>query len=152
MANKLFVKFLRALLAALGFSSLSSCDGSGLAVCMYGVPDMMDYEVSGSLHDKDGNPIVGIKVTVPRSQTNIGTVRTSETGSFEVKGEAYHKNDLQLTFIDVDGFDNGGHFETNEVTVSLEKVSESDRSGSVGRYVAKDVEVVMTLSNRNPDN
>ena len=52
-------------------------------------------------------------------------------------------NDVTLTFTDVDGEENGGDFETEDVQVPLTQIDPGDGNWDCGDYAATDVVVVL---------
>ena len=108
---------------------------------MYGTP-MVEFSVKGRVVDADSNPIPNIEV----SWGNMyGKTVTAEDGTFEYRNEeiGFEMNDVTLTFTDVDGEENGGDFETEEVQVPLTQTDPGDGNWDCGEYSATDVEVVL---------
>ena len=73
------------------------------------------------------------------------TVRTAEDGAFEFKSECtgFEMYTTKLTFTDIDGEENGGDFETEEVEVELTQTDPGDGDWDCGEYSADDVVVVL---------
>lgn len=115
---------------------------------MYGTP-MVEFSVKGRVVDADSNPIPNIEVTWGNM---YGKTVTAEDGTFEYRNEeiGFEMNDVTLTFTDVDGEENGGDFETEEVQVSLTQTDPGDGNWDCGEYSADDVVVV--LDRKTTDN
>lgn len=118
----------RTLLGILGFSFVSACDGEGTSpVPMYGVPaeygsPYAEYFVKGKVTDDAGKPIKGIAVTGP--DKSVDTVFTSADGSYELNGDFFPVETIDVKFTDVDDEENGGWFATQEKHVALEQQKE----------------------------
>ena len=143
---------LTAVLSLLGFSACSD----ERMMCMYGTPTF-DYQADGRVVDEEGNPIEGIRVKVTLgnawstkidgTQVEGGVIYSGKDGSFTTKKfediEIY-----SLTAIDVDGEENGGEFETQEIRVDLLKptTEKGDRKGDwyFGVQKYENIEIVMT--------
>jgi putative lipoprotein (rSAM/lipoprotein system) len=114
----------------------------------YGTP-IVEFSVKGRVVDADSNPIPNIEV----SWGNMyGKTVTAEDGTFEYRNEeiGFEMNDVTLTFTDVDGEENGGDFETEEVQVPLTQTDPGDGNWDCGEYAAEDVVVV--LDRKTTDN
>ena len=109
--------------------------------CMYGTP-VVEFSVKGIVVDADSNPIPNIEVSHPET---FETVRTAEDGAFEFKSECigFEMYTTKLTFTDIDGEENGGDFETEEVEVELTQTDPGDGDWDCGEYSADDVVVVL---------
>ena len=95
--------------------------------------------------DSDGNPIPGIEVS--QSELYDGSkVYTSEDGSFDYTAEdiGFKMETVKLTFTDLDGEENGGDFQTQEVEVSMQKTETGDGAWNNGKYSAENVEIILT--------
>ena len=116
---------------------------------MYGTP-MVEFSVKGRVVDADSNPIPNIEVTW--AGNTYGKSVTAEDGTFEYKNEdiGLDMTDVTLTFTDVDGEENGGDFETEEVLVPLTQTDPGDGNWDCGDYAAEDVVVV--LDRKTTDN
>ena len=107
----------------------------------YGTP-IVEFSVKGRVVDADSNPIPNIEV----SWGNMyGKTVTAEDGTFEYRNEeiGFEMNDVTLTFTDVDGEENGGDFETEDVQVPLTQIDPGDGNWDCGDYAATDVVVVL---------
>ncbi|MBQ0035052.1 MAG: radical SAM-associated putative lipoprotein [Bacteroidales bacterium] len=102
--------FLCSLLALLGFS------GCQERVPMYGVPQLV-ADFSGSVADKEGNPIEGIEVKLLDGRQDIAyatKTRSNENGQFSIRTDLFY-SDIQygdsilITAADVDGEENGSY-------------------------------------------
>lgn len=137
MKQNSLTKILNLTLAALGFTTLSSCDPSNNPfVCMYGMPSM-DFEVSGKVTDQESNPIAGIQVSCPETTDKI---TSGKDGSFKISGKGMV---ARLLFEDIDGPDNGGEFATKGEVFDVKQVAKGDKAWYMGRYEAKDVTVTL---------
>ena len=114
----------------------------------YGVP-LVEFSVKGKVVDADSNPIPNIEVTWGNM---YGKTVTAEDGTFHYKNEdmGFEMTDVTLTFTDVDGEENGGDFETEEVLVPLTQTDPGDGNWDCGDYAAEDVVVV--LDRKTTDN
>lgn len=118
----------KTLLGILGFSFVSACDGEGTSpIPMYGVPaeygsPYAEYFVKGKVTDDAGKPIMGIAVTGP--DKSVDTVFTSADGSYELNGDFFPVETIDVKFTDVDDEENGGWFATQEKHVALEQQKE----------------------------
>ena len=94
---------------------------------MYGVPaeygsPYAEYFVKGKVTDDAGKPIKGIAVTGP--DKSVDTVFTSADGSYELNGDFFPVETIDVKFTDVDDEENGGWFATQEKHVALEQQKE----------------------------
>ena len=153
----LFLRFCRWALPLLGVTAVISCDGNLPApeygvppsgyddmLCMYGTP-VVQFSVKGKVVDTEGNPISGIEVS--QSQAYDGRkVYTSEDGSFDYTAEdiGFEMESVTLTFTDVDGEENGGDFQSHEVTVPMQQTEPGDDAWDNGKYEADGVEITLT--------
>ena len=108
--------------------------------CMYGTP-YMEFSIKGRVTDTDERPLQGIEVSM---EDGMQKVLTAEDGSFQYAGQmdAFVSEEMTLTFTDVDGEDNGGDFETKEVTVPLTQTDPGDGDWNLGGY-SGEVDVVL---------
>ena len=107
----------------------------------YGVP-LVTFSVKGKVVDADSNPIPNIEIIW---RDMYGKTVTAEDGTFEYRNEdiGFEMNDVTLTFTDVDGEENGGDFEPEEVQVPLTQTDPGDGNWDCGDYSAEDVVVVL---------
>ena len=145
-------RILAAVISLLGFSA---CDNGGMML-MYGTPTF-DYQADGRVVDEDGNPIEGIRVKVTLgnewstkidgTQVEGGVVHSGKDGLFTTK-KFENIEIYSLTAIDVDGEENGGEFETQEIRVDTLKPTKEkgDRKGDwyFGVQKYENIEIVMT--------
>ena len=131
---KTFLKaILGGLLSLLGFSS---CDIVG-GMAMYGQPHA-DFTVKGTVSDEDGKPIEGIKTVVDSyyewsddagyyySQLDYtDTLYTDAQGKILLTGSVFDKGKVVVTLTDVDGEENGGHFD--ELVLDDLKVEKTEK-------------------------
>lgn len=120
-------KLIVLLLGLLGFSACNNQD-------MYGTPEPPMYapppplelrlNVSGKVTDAEGTPIKGISVMSDAGQT----INTTADGSYYItqtnENSDLSGQNMNLTFTDIDGPDNGGEFATKSVKNML---TEADR-------------------------
>ena len=135
---------LTAVLSLLGFSA---CDNGGMML-MYGTPTF-DYQADGRVVDEEGTPIEGIRVKVTLgdewstkidgTQVEGGVVHSGKDGLFTTK-KFENIEIYSLTAIDVDGEENGGEFETQEVRIDTMRPTYS--KGGTQKY--ENIEIVMT--------
>ena len=107
------------LLMAASLLGLATACENKRTVDMYGTP-YFDYKVKGKVTDKEGNPIKGIEV----GSHDVKSVTTGNDGDYELSGKNYSR-DLEITFTDIDGPENGGEFAEKEITVEF---TEADRT------------------------
>ena len=115
-----------AVIALLGFAGCS--DDPGSMADMYGVPTA-DYKYMGTVTDEEGNPIKGINVVFQGSRNSLHKefhrVVTDENGRYltdYLKWSLSSEGIYQALYTDVDGEDNGGHFEDRIIeTYKMEK-------------------------------
>ena len=151
--KKRFLKWydhvLSAMMVILGFSS---CDKVIDSPEEYGSPNM-EYQLKGTVTDEEsGKPIRGIQarrvwigVEEGRAVAHpVDSVTTDDAGVFvfplehapAYMGSDYGEN-MALVTEDVDGEDNGGHYESDTVMVKkleMKKVGEGDGKWYKGRY------------------
>ena len=138
-----------AMMVILGFSS---CDKVIDSPAEYGSPNM-EYQLKGTVTDEEsGKPIRGIQarrvwigVEEGRAVVHpVDSVTTDDAGVFvfplehapAYMGSDYGEN-MALVTEDVDGEDNGGHYESDTVMVNkleMKKVGEGDGKWYKGRY------------------
>ncbi len=134
------------LLSALGFQA-AACDKENepQQMCMYGTPSI-DFRIQGKVTDTAGRPIAGIEVCGgEESYPDIVPVHTDEKGLYDISGSA-HSIDLDLSFRDIDGPENGGDFETETLAIKF-TVPEQTAPGegwSHGSYFRADVDITLT--------
>lgn len=119
-------KLIVLLLGLLGLSACNNQDMYGTLEPMYGSPNPWEAKlnVSGKVTDTEGAPIKGIVVTSDAGKVTESTVdgryymtQTNENG--DLSGQ-----NINLTFTDIDGPDNGGELTTKSVKNIL---TEADR-------------------------
>ena len=107
---------------------LGSCDKPkpeyGMAIPEYGTPYVM-YELKGIVSDKEtSNPIPNIQII----RNNWDTLYTDTDGKYTVKQFAYgYGMRYSLKFEDIDGEENGGDFETQEVEVKFTQADQVEK-------------------------
>ena len=131
--KKPFIKiFDKIILLLLGFS------GMFYACYKYGMP-VAEYEINGTVTDKERKPIQDIRVI---RQTYYDSDDTLYTNS---EGKLYFKfweegNHAHLTLEDIDGELNGGEFATREVDVIF---TDADLVNKKGDKYAKTIGIVL---------
>ena len=145
----LFLRFCRWVLPFLGVSAVIACDGvppSGYddMLCMYGTP-VVGFSVKGKVVDSEGNPIPGIEVSQSDGY-DARKVYTLEDGSFDYTAEdiGFEMETVKLTFTDLDGEENGGDFQTQEVSIPVQQTDQGDGAWDNGKFEAENVEIVLT--------
>ena len=144
-----------ALLAVLGFASCENAidvidDGGGL--CMYGQPHA-DFKAVGTVKDKSGKPIEGIRVAVQQhrhyenSESVIydqndwydnDTLFTDVNGQYELVRSVFDApNRVTVVFEDIDGEENGGEFAKAEANPKVVQTKKGDNSWYNGAFEAK---------------
>ena len=109
---------LSGLLALLGFASCGKTTCGGIAE--YGTPTA-GYRAMGRVADETGKPVKGIEVSrvtrgLSESKTVIGL--TDENGRFADTDYAKASfGDIEVTFTDIDGEENGGKFQSKTLTL-----------------------------------
>ena len=129
---------LSGIMALLGFAACSSNDEEPEIPSLYGVPSVT-YRVIGSVTDEEGKPLENIQVILNDECANFyfdeennvfgidsttwkaipDTVYTDKNGGFSthyVSSEIMQA--IKIKFQDIDGEENGGEFETKELTQS----------------------------------
>ena len=109
------------ILTALGFTGCS--DDPSIMAAEYGSPHA-DYKYMGTVTDKEGNPIEGIKVTLVGSShkvsgPEVAVFTTNKDGKFE--SEYYNEMNTsiyKIDFTDTDGELNGGEFASTSIKTS----------------------------------
>lgn len=151
----LFLRFCRWALPLLGVTAAISCDNVIESPDMYGCPpsgyeDMpvmygtptVEFRVKGKVVDPDGNPIKGIEIYHDYSGHKVYTL---EDGSFDYASEdiGFEMETVTLEFTDIDGEENGGDFQSQEVPVPVAQTDPGDGLWDNGEYAAEDVEIVL---------
>lgn len=103
-------------IALLGFAGCS--DDPGSMADMYGVPTA-DYKYMGTVTDEEGNPIKGINVVFQKHSygdvaPEVFRIETDKDGRYStdyLKWSLSSEGIYQALYTDVDGEENGGHFE-----------------------------------------
>ena len=147
-----FKTFAAALLAVLGFASCEKAidvidDGGGL--CMYGQPHA-DFKAVGTVKDKSGKPIEGIRVAVQQhrhyenSESVIydqndwydnDTLFTDVNGQYELVRSVFDApNRVTVVFEDIDGEENGGEFAKAEANPKVVQTKKGDKSWYGGAF------------------
>lgn len=152
--RNLILRICRWLLPMFGVSAAISCDNVIQSPDMYGCPPapeygvpVMEYRMSGKVVDSvSGEPIKGIAVTHDNpvvSYDSYDAVYTEDDGSFVIESDGFPSDMMNLKFTDVDGDDNGGDYQTKEMTVSLSRAEAGEGNWDYGDYSAENIEVIL---------
>jgi putative lipoprotein (rSAM/lipoprotein system) len=116
-------------------------DQEDQAVAEYGCP-IVEFSVKGRVVDAESNPIQNIEISHPG--TGYYT-RTSEDGSFEYEGclTGFELSEVKIVAQDTDGDENGGDFQSQEVSVPVQQTGHGDGHWDNGKYSAENVEIVL---------
>ena len=151
----LFLRFCRWALPLLGVAAVTSCEIDAPApmygsppsdyddmIGMYGTP-VVEFSVKGKVVDPDGNPIQGIEISHDYSGHKVYTL---EDGSFDYASEdiGFEMETVTLEFTDIDGEENGGDFQSQEVPVPVQQTEPGDGGWNNGKFEAEGVEIIMT--------
>ena len=134
---KLFSWLCTAIVSLLGFAA---CDKE-IPSAAYGSPSA-DYKYMGTVTDEDGNPIKGINVVFQKQGFNgiippeILRIETDKNGKYETDYIHWNSGGIdQVTYTDVDGEENGGHFE--DKTIAIYKMDKQKTGEGSGWYQGK---------------
>ena len=107
----------------------------------YGCP-IVEFSVKGRVVDADSNPIQNIEISHP--ETGYYT-RTAEDGSFKYEGglTGFELSEVTIIAQDTDGEENGGDFQTREVSIPVQQTDPGDGHWDNGKYSAENVEIVL---------
>ena len=133
--------------AVLGILGFASCEKAldiyenGEMMCMYGQP-YANFKAVGTVKDKSGKPLEGIRVavrlTVPSSSEVRDTVYTDSKGEFLSNTQTFNgPSSVRIVFEDIDGAANGGEFEKTEATPAVKQTKKGDDSWNKGAFEAK---------------
>ena len=117
---------------AAAFAVLSSCSAEE----DYGTP-YAEFEIKGLVCDEQAAPLQGIAVIYDQDLIKPDTLYTGQDGRFLIEGTMFPRNEMQLRFMDVDGEQNGGLFQTKSVKVKMEQVEQSLESWNYGKFVGE---------------
>ena len=126
-----WVRLCQWLLGVLGISaSISSCIPLKFE---YGEPNM-DYSVKGKVVDaKSGAGVAGIEVCHIPHSNQVDT--TGLDGSFEISGNTFPTEKLEVRIKDIDPAKDG-NYKSTETTVQLKQVKEGDGRWFKGTFEA----------------
>jgi putative lipoprotein (rSAM/lipoprotein system) len=139
-----FKSLTAAVLGILGFAScekaLDSHENGGM-ICMYGQP-YADFKAVGTVKDKSGKPLEGIRVavrlTIPNYSERNDTVYTDNKGEYVLDAQPFSSpSSVRIVFEDIDGTANGGEFEKAEATPGIKQTRKGDDSWYKGAFEAK---------------
>jgi len=127
---KFFDKIIVAILGVLGFSiTLHSC------LVAYGVPSA-DYEFKGTVTDKvNSKPIPNIRV-IHLDRGDFAFTNAEGKYAFNYKDDLF--DSFHLMVEDIDGEENGGDFESQEIKVEItraDQVKKGKENWDWGKYV-----------------
>lgn len=125
------------ILTALGFTGCS--DDPSIMAAEYGSPHA-DYKYMGTVTDKEGNPIEGIKVTLVGSShkvsgPEVAVFTTNKDGKFE--SEYYNEMNTsiyKIDFTDTDGELNGGEFASASIKTSEMKSTQTKENDTHDKW------------------
>lgn len=147
--RNMFLRFCRWAMPMLGITGAISCDNVIQGPDMYGCPPAeygvptMEFRMKGKVVDSRSElPIKGIAVTRINEETShetVDTVWTAENGEFIYHGEDFPSESMILKFTDVDGAENLGEFQKQEVKVKLTREEGSEDGWFEGVYISDDV-------------
>lgn len=120
---------------------LVKLDEEDVAVAEYGCP-VVEFSVKGRVVDAESNPIQNIEISHP--ETGYYT-RTAEDGSFKYEGglTGFELSEVTIIAQDTDGEENGGDFQTQEVSIPVQQTDPGDGHWDNGKYLAENVEIVL---------
>ena len=132
---KSYIKFFSwlgtTIISLLGFTA---CSDKEIPTAAYASPTA-DYKYMGTVTDEDGNPIKGINVVFQGSRNSLHKefhrVVTDENGRYSTDYIHWNTGGIsQATYTDVDGEDNGGHFEERIIeTYKMDKEKTGEGNG-----------------------
>lgn len=106
----------------------------------YGTPTA-DYKYMGTVTDEDGNPIKGINIVFQSNSNSLNKelyrTITNENGQYSTDYIHWSAGSgiYQATFTDVDGDENGGHFE--DAVIKTHKMNKEQTEKGDGWYQGK---------------
>ena len=120
---------------------LVKLDEEDAAVPEYGCP-VVEFSVKGRVVDADSSPIRNIEISHP--ETGYYT-RTAEDGSFKYDAclTGFELSEVTIIAQDTDGEENGGDFQTQEVSIPVQQTDPGDGHWDNGKYSAENVEIVL---------
>ena len=112
----------------------------GSMMVAYGTPTAK-YKVSGKVLSDSGKPIAGIKVDVSFSTGSSydfsgksTTLYSAADGSFSSDFTYYPRDNVTISFTDVDGKKNQGDFESQSISIKAIQVEKGDGAWFRGTY------------------
>ncbi|MBR2429009.1 MAG: radical SAM-associated putative lipoprotein [Alistipes sp.] len=126
------------LLCLLGFSAVS-CDKSNPGnLDAYGTPHVV-FSLKARVIDEQGKPIKGIEVDANEHYWANDNRFSDDEGNIDTFGSVSPGNQYRVRFIDVDGEENGGEFETLELDIrdKVVKVADNPHGWCEGEYKAE---------------
>lgn len=137
------------LMTMLGFGAVS-CEGGG-NLDAYGTP-YSTFRVSLRVVDGDGNPIPGIQVSAKYDYNTQPLAITDAEGCLEGQYRGGSKMKY-INFMDIDGEDNGGWFESLSIDVSDKVVKVENGAGwNNGKYDVTLDDVTLELKEESINN
>ena len=127
---KLWDKIIIVLLGIAGV--LGSCDKPkpeyGAPIPEYGIPHAM-YELKGVISDKEtSNPIQNIQIIRQICSEYGDTIYTNTEGKYVFDSVFSENSTFHLKIEDIDGEENGGEFETQEIEVKFTQADQVEKS------------------------
>jgi len=144
--KKTIIKFFdKIIVMLLGFSGIFSGCGIGIQPVEYGMP-YAEFELKGVVTDKEtSDPIQNIRVI--RKYPQYGAILRGDTLYTDAEGNYVfyegiylENNTFQLKIEDIDGEENGGHFESQEIDVKftqVDQVKKGDGHWYGGKFAKK---------------
>lgn len=138
------------LLGLLGLSAVS-CDRPD-NLNAYGTPHVV-FSLKARVVDEQGNPIKGIEVDANEHYWANDKGYSDDEGYIDVFGNVPPGNQYKVRFIDVDGAENGGEFETLELDIrdKVVKVADNPHGWCEGEYKAELGDVTLKLKQSAAD-
>lgn len=116
-------------------------------VAEYGCPHVT-FQLSARVVDEEGTPIKGIEVYWEGAPLSYDDNASDAEGNIHIVDASIWPESLnEVEFVDPDGAENGGEFETLKVDISskVEMVESGEGTWYQGRYKAVLGDVTMTL-------
>lgn len=141
------------LFGLLGFSAVSCEKSDPGNLNAYGTPHVL-FSLKARVIDEAGNPVKGIEVDANEHYWRDNKRFSDDKGLIDVCGNVGPGDQYRVRFIDVDGEENGGEFETLELDITdrVVKVSESSNGWCMGEYKAELGDVTLKLKQNTTDN
>lgn len=105
----------------------------------WGGMEYMEFEITGKVVDGDAAPIKGVLVS-----TMGVSVQTGADGKYKLRGQGGSQTSMTLSFVDVDGIENGGLHYAVTKTVQLDYI-EGKHGPFLGLYGKSGVDVTLSM-------